>query len=335
MLIFLDSKYRGAWHSIYDLFFILFFSLPLLVEQTNSRVQELCGSRGGRLVSPSLIVRMVFVDVKQHWTWTQRHRVQELCESRGGRPGLPVPNSPYGLCGHKATFNLNSHMIWLWSTACALFLLSSSVQFKMLSTRSVKSICALPCLSELGFFRVVFETVPTLVWLKATLNRPFKGHGALPLSTRFFSRRSMVWFSKLSAYRQWVSRVPQHFRIVWDTRAISDGCLLCARVYLLGLLVWCLKLCAHRQWVSRAPQHFTIFRDTRATSDGCLLCAPVYLLCHFSLLLSSSKMRMGQNFDLILEDWVVQLQGTSLLKTHFVQQIEELELPAQSSRVLF
>ena len=24
---------------------------------------------------------------------------QELCESRGGRPGLPVPNSPYGLCG--------------------------------------------------------------------------------------------------------------------------------------------------------------------------------------------------------------------------------------------
>ena len=32
-------------------------------------------------------------------------RVQELCESRGGHPGLPVPNSPYGLCGHKATLN--------------------------------------------------------------------------------------------------------------------------------------------------------------------------------------------------------------------------------------
>ena len=29
--------------------------------------------------------------------------VQELCESRGGRPGLPVPESPYGLCGFKAT----------------------------------------------------------------------------------------------------------------------------------------------------------------------------------------------------------------------------------------
>ena len=28
---------------------------------------------------------------------------QELCESRGGRPGLPIPNSPYSLCGRKAT----------------------------------------------------------------------------------------------------------------------------------------------------------------------------------------------------------------------------------------
>ena len=28
---------------------------------------------------------------------------QELCESGGGRPGLPVPNSPYGLCGRNAT----------------------------------------------------------------------------------------------------------------------------------------------------------------------------------------------------------------------------------------
>ena len=31
-------------------------------------------------------------------------RAQEVCESRGGRPGLPVPRSPYDLCGHKATF---------------------------------------------------------------------------------------------------------------------------------------------------------------------------------------------------------------------------------------
>ena len=47
-----------------------------------------------RLSSPSLIVRTVSVNVKQH------------CESRGGRPGLPVAKSPYGLCGRKATVNL-------------------------------------------------------------------------------------------------------------------------------------------------------------------------------------------------------------------------------------
>ena len=35
-------------------------------------------------------------------------RARELCERRGGRPGLPVPNSPYGLCGRKATFELES-----------------------------------------------------------------------------------------------------------------------------------------------------------------------------------------------------------------------------------
>jgi len=33
---------------------------------------------------------------------------KELCESRGGRPGLPVTNSPYGLCGRKATLSSNS-----------------------------------------------------------------------------------------------------------------------------------------------------------------------------------------------------------------------------------
>ena len=37
-------------------------------------------------------------------------RAQELCESQGGRPGLPVPNSPYGLCGRKAILNLSMKM---------------------------------------------------------------------------------------------------------------------------------------------------------------------------------------------------------------------------------
>ena len=35
------------------------------------------------------------------------NRDQGLCESRGGCPGLPVPNGPDGLCGRKATLNLN------------------------------------------------------------------------------------------------------------------------------------------------------------------------------------------------------------------------------------
>ena len=33
--------------------------------------------------------------------------LQELYESRRGRPALPVPNSPYGLCGRKVTLNSN------------------------------------------------------------------------------------------------------------------------------------------------------------------------------------------------------------------------------------
>ena len=32
-------------------------------------------------------------------------KAQELCKSRGGRPGLPVPDSPYRLSGRKATFD--------------------------------------------------------------------------------------------------------------------------------------------------------------------------------------------------------------------------------------
>ena len=39
-----------------------------------------------------------------------RGRTQEVCKSRGGRPGLPVPNSPYCLCGRKATLDSNRAM---------------------------------------------------------------------------------------------------------------------------------------------------------------------------------------------------------------------------------
>ena len=37
-----------------------------------------------------------------------KSRAQKVCECRGGRPGLPVSNSPYSLCGRKATLNPNS-----------------------------------------------------------------------------------------------------------------------------------------------------------------------------------------------------------------------------------
>ena len=52
------------------------------------------------LGSPSQMVCMVSVDVKKK---TLKNWGQDLRESRGGRPGLPVPNGPYGLCGHEAT----------------------------------------------------------------------------------------------------------------------------------------------------------------------------------------------------------------------------------------
>ena len=49
-------------------------------------------------------IKKIWPNTKIH---THRFRAQELCESRGGRPGLPVPNSPYGHYGRKATLNLN------------------------------------------------------------------------------------------------------------------------------------------------------------------------------------------------------------------------------------
>ena len=51
------------------------------------------------LGSPSLTVLMVSLDVNQH----KMCQAQVLCESRSGCPGLPVPNSPYGLFGRKST----------------------------------------------------------------------------------------------------------------------------------------------------------------------------------------------------------------------------------------
>ena len=47
------------------------------------------------------------------WEWIQWER-QQKCKSRDGHPGLPVPNSPYGLCGRKATSNLTEGLEKPW-----------------------------------------------------------------------------------------------------------------------------------------------------------------------------------------------------------------------------
>ena len=62
-----------------------------------------CESRGGRPGLP--VPNSPYGLCERKATLNLNQRVQELCESRGGRPGLPVPNSPYSLCGRKATLN--------------------------------------------------------------------------------------------------------------------------------------------------------------------------------------------------------------------------------------
>ena len=57
------------------------------------------------LGSPSLIVLIVSVVAKQHLKKKSGERQGSgAAKSEGGRPWLPVPNSPHGLCGCKATF---------------------------------------------------------------------------------------------------------------------------------------------------------------------------------------------------------------------------------------
>ena len=71
------------------------------------RAQELCESRGGHPGLP--VPNSPYGLCGREATLEHGHtvRAQELCESRGGRLGLPVPNSPYGLCGREVTLNLN------------------------------------------------------------------------------------------------------------------------------------------------------------------------------------------------------------------------------------
>ena len=63
------------------------------------------------LGSPSLRVLSVSVAATEATLNFVDLRARELCESRGGRPGLPVPQSSFGLCGCKATLNLNFKLL--------------------------------------------------------------------------------------------------------------------------------------------------------------------------------------------------------------------------------
>ena len=65
--------------------------------------QELYGGRDGRSGLP--VPNSPYGLCGRKATLNYKFRAQELCESRGGRPGLPVSNSLYGLYGRKATLN--------------------------------------------------------------------------------------------------------------------------------------------------------------------------------------------------------------------------------------
>ena len=70
--------------------------------------QELCESRGGRPGHPVPDSPCGHCGRKASLNETV-HGAQELCEGRGGCPGPPVPDSPYGHCGRKATLNETVH----------------------------------------------------------------------------------------------------------------------------------------------------------------------------------------------------------------------------------
>ena len=86
---------------------------------TAGRAPKLCESRGGRPGFPVPTSPYGLCGRKATMILKQgRLKAQELCESRGGRPGIPVPNSPYGLCGRKATLEDVLLCIDKWTDDC-------------------------------------------------------------------------------------------------------------------------------------------------------------------------------------------------------------------------
>ena len=66
----------------------------------------MCESRGGRHGPvPNSPYSLCGRKATLNLNTVERDSAQERCESRGGRPGLPVPNKPCGFCGRKAALN--------------------------------------------------------------------------------------------------------------------------------------------------------------------------------------------------------------------------------------
>ena len=96
-------------------------SEELLLRAQELRAQELYESRGGRPGPSLLVVPVVSMDVKLHWTertmssvWTDNElRAQELYESRCGRPGPSLlVISPRGLS------SLDVKQEGIWTRSC-------------------------------------------------------------------------------------------------------------------------------------------------------------------------------------------------------------------------
>ena len=90
-----------------------------------------------------------------------RIRAQGLCESGGDLPGLPVPNSPYGLCGRKATDKAENMRTFLVKTPSASGK-NLAEMFLLWTCAAADSILLLLCKFTFRFYRIRSEAFSRL-----------------------------------------------------------------------------------------------------------------------------------------------------------------------------
>ena len=125
-------------------------------------------------------------------------RAQKMCESRGGRPRLPVPNSPQGLYGRKATLNSNGYTADAYQSLVAVHCSVKLAQV-MVGTllAKIKSLVATDCSVKLAQPQVL----PITTAITAFLEKFRKTHGMEPVSyTHLTCRRQQVCRSRWSPY---------------------------------------------------------------------------------------------------------------------------------------